>query len=281
LPPDAPRRRFAKASSRLVPTTAQRRIGTIVEHDLRIEALIGGGPHGVVYLATDADHQAVALKVLAAGLVERTDQPIPATRTHHPRLVEIERIGRLDDGAVFLAMPFVDGVDVASLLAEAPLSPRQALPVVRQALDVLRGAHADGMTHGDLKPENLMVSGVGLVDDKLRQLDEPVHVLDLALRSLLRPPARGDRPSSSPYRAPETIKRGRISPSADLYAMGVVLAEMLSGEPLSARVVFDPRWTEALSFLIWKAVQPEPRDRYRDATEMIAGVDTALRSLER
>lgn len=240
----------------------------LVEKDLRIDAIIGGGPHGVVYLATGTDHRSVALKVLSQELGDPTRHSALTIHPRHPRLVEVDHTGRLADGSSFLAMPFVSGMDVASLLAEAPFPPRQALRVVRQALDALRAVHDNGIAHGDLKPENLMVSGVGIVDDDLRDIDEPVHVLDLALGSVLKPQARGQG-------------AGCPTPASDIYAMGVVLAEMLSGEPISSSVVFDARWTEELSFLIWKAVQEKPRDRYRNATEMIVGVDCALRSLDR
>jgi serine/threonine-protein kinase len=251
---------------------AQQRLGTIIEDDLRIETVIGGGPHGVVYHATGADHRSAALKVLAPGIVDRVDRFEVAPRaSHHPGLVEIERVGQLDDGAIFLVSRLVHGDDVATVLADGPLPPAQALRVVRLALDALRAAHEEGVAHGDLKPENLMVSAG----------DELVHVLDLALGGLLRAPKPTERVAAPAYRAPETIITGLATPRADLYAMGVVLAEMLSGEPLSTSVVFDARWTEALSFLIWKSVQRDPRDRYRDATEMIAAVDNALRSLER
>jgi serine/threonine-protein kinase len=239
-----------------------------------VESIVGAGPHGTVYEAVDVRNTArIALKVLGPGVARAGLVRRQAIR--HPNLVDIDGIEPVDD-CLGLRMELVRGFDVATLLAEAPFPIAHALRVTRQALDGLRAVHDVGLAHGDLKPENLMVTGIGIVDADVDHV-EPVRVLDVGLASMIRPrrPSLVHEPPL-PYAAPEVALSGVASKKGDLYAMGVILVEMLTGEPVSSRITLGRDWPEGLAFLIWKAVQRDPNDRFRDAAEMIAAIDVAL-----
>jgi serine/threonine-protein kinase len=212
----------------------------------------------------------IALKVLDRGIT--VARAVRRASLSHPNLVDIDSIEPLEDDCLGLSMELVNGLDVASLLAEAPFPIPHALGVVRQALEGLRVLHRAGIAHGDLKPENLMLTGIGIVAEDVAEIQEPVRVLDVGL---------APRGEPLPYYSPEFVATGVASRGADLYAMGVILVEMLAGEPLSTNVRLRKDLPEELTFLLWKALQRDPRDRFRDAAEMIAATDNAARAFAR
>jgi serine/threonine protein kinase len=268
------RRRFAAATDRQVAAGAERRVGSILAGRFRIARVLGAGPHGTVYQAVDLESdQIVAVKVLEPGIGDFV-RPVRRGAIVHPNVVAIERVAQLDDDCVCLRMEMVPGADLASVLADAPIAPGPALRILRQALEGVGAIHDAGLVHGDLKPENVMI---GVVDADLPELHASVRILDVGFSHMR---LAGPSPIL-PYSAPEVRRTGVAIARSDLFAMGVILIEMLAGEPVSPSSTVDERWPTPLAFLIWKALQPEPRDRYRDAIEMISGVDAALRSVER
>lgn len=248
----------------------------------QLVSVLGAGVHGTVHTALDLDTGAnLALKILrrelrlGAGLFDRQQEIRFEPRVGHPGLVETVAAGVLETEAFYLASRRVGGVDLRALLEVGALEPRPALEVARGVLAILQHTHAAGVVHLDLKPANVMViSNPGPAS---------VAVLDVDLAHLLG----GGLRATPAYLAPEQRVSAKPGPRTDLYAVGVILFEMLAGvtpfppeaDPLGetpslAEATRGVSWcTTALDFLLWRALQPEPRDRHRDAAEMIRAID--------
>jgi serine/threonine protein kinase len=272
--------RRIKLAAGSAPPDAWGRVGTVVNGHLRFRRLIGSGPHGTVYEAVDLrDGRAVAVKVLhhrndVAGL-QREVELAPMFR--HPNLVEIHALGRLDDGSLYLVSDLVPGIDLARLAAEGALSERRALRLLRDALRGLEAAHRASVPHGDLKPENLIVRDIGVPDGDVGEVEEPVRVVDLSLARLFRDGVASKVVAAGgACIAPEVASTRIPSIRGDVYALGVVLADLLG---MDADAIDMRRVSPEVGFVLWRATQPDAGDRFRDATEMLRSVEVALRVL--
>jgi len=248
---------------------------------LEVEALLGQGGMGAVFRARQpALQRTVALKVLPRALgadpsfAERFGREARAlARLAHPGIVAVHDFG-CADGLHYLVMEFVDGVNLRALLRRGALEPRQALSIARELCDALQYAHDEGVVHRDIKPENVLVDARGRV-----------KVADFGLAKLVDQAAeaaltRSDQVMGTPhYMAPEQLERPlEVDHRADLFALGVVLYEMLTGslprgkfEPPSRRVHVDVR----LDQIVLKALEHEPTRRYQQALEIKTDVDHA------
>jgi len=211
----------------------QRRIGRY-----RLQAPIGKGGMGEVWLAWDLSlRRNVALKLLRLGApvtpdaVKRFEREAHATsRLRGPHIVQIFDFGASDDGLYYLAMEYLNGMDLASLVERfGPVPPARAIHVISQACDALAEAHAAGIIHRDLKPHNLFLTRHGRQSDFLKLLDfgivrfrEPDAAEPLTWTGfLLGTPA---------YLAPELRGGASADERSDLYALGVTLHFLLTGE---------------------------------------------------
>jgi tRNA A-37 threonylcarbamoyl transferase component Bud32/ribosomal protein L40E len=251
--------------------------------ELELEAQIGAGGMGAVYRARQRRlGRVVALKVLHGELtsdpvfVERFLREAQAmARLAHPGIVSVHDFGERG-GRCFLVMEHVDGANLRVLLREGRLGSRQALDVVRQLCDALQFAHDEGVVHRDIKPENVLVDTHGRV-----------KVADFGLAKLLGPNASqtltdaGQVMGTPHYMAPEQVERPRdVDHRADLFSLGVVFYEMLTGElplgrfaPPSQRVQIDVRLDE----IVLKSLERERERRYQQAAQ----VKTAVERVER
>jgi serine/threonine-protein kinase len=248
-----------------------------------------------VYLAAHPTlrKQRFALKVLhgqlaadprAADRFRREAQL--AARLNHPNLVPVVDAGATPDGLTWMVMAYVAGRSLSQVIAEqAPLPTARAGAIVRQLASGLAHMHANGLVHRDVKPSNVM-----LVE---HDGEEVVKLLDFGMarvfadEDLARLTATGTTLGSPTYMAPEQIFDPHVGPEADLYALGVVLHEMLTGRPpffgksgdvTRAKVSRDvaPPSTDGLGPLAWALLAPHPEDRVRSAREVVAAVDTVL-----
>ena len=198
----------------------------------RIESEIGRGGMGVVYLAhQEYPERRVALKVLASDLAhdpafrERfIRESNAAASTEHPNIVPVYGAGEAD-GRLFLAMRYVEGTDLGSLLVrEGRLSPERTVRICAQIADALESAHERGLIHRDVKPGNILLDArdhayltdFGLI--RRTKLDTDIT-------------KTGQFMGTVDYAAPEQIKGGEIDGRADVYSLGCVLYECLTGEP--------------------------------------------------
>jgi serine/threonine-protein kinase len=288
--------------------------GDILDGRYRLADLLGKGGLGAVY---EAEHLAsgrrLAVKLLHGELGEAPDvvrrfqrEAKAASLLDHPNIVEVLDLGALPDGALFLVMELVRGRSIGSLLDDGALAPRRALVIARQILDGLAYAHGRGLVHRDLKPDNVMIVSAG--DPGLEY--ELVKILDFGLVRLM-----GDAAAEDPekltrtgvvfgtpkYMSPEQALGRPADARSDLYAVGVMLFEMLTGKPpfdgrdpyalmrmhittpappIAARVTPGTRWcTRPLEGVLARALAKRPEDRHRDADTMIRAVEAAMVSL--
>ena len=206
----------------------------------RIEALIGRGGMGAVYRAEELTlGRKVALKVIAPELAQDSRfrerflrESRIAASLDHPHIVPIFKAGE-EDGALFLAMRYVEGTDLGKLLREGgALDPRRAIALLEQVADGLDAAHEKGLVHRDIKPSNVLVSRAAG--------KEHAYLADFGLTkrtgSLSGVSAAGDVVGTLEYVAPEQITGEEVGPAADLYSLGCVLYECLTGQsPFPAR----------------------------------------------
>jgi predicted Ser/Thr protein kinase len=258
--------------------------------DLDGLALLGRGGMGVVYKARQKQlDRWVALKVLPRALGadpafrERFLREARAlARLRHPNIVAVHEFGEAG-GLFYLVMELVDGVDLRHVMRERRLAPREALAIVRELCDALQYAHDEGIVHRDIKPENVIVDrtgGVKIADFGLAK------VAGLAAGANLT--EAGTVMGTPHYMAPEQLERpDEVDHRADLFALGVVLYEMLTGslprgayEPPSRRIEVDVRLDE----IVLKALEREPARRYQQALEVksdVARVDAAPQRVDR
>jgi tRNA A-37 threonylcarbamoyl transferase component Bud32 len=268
----------------------------IAPHFPQLEILecLGRGGMGVVYKARQKTlNRFVALKLLApervreAKFAERFTREAQALAAlNHPNIVTIYDFGQAG-GFYFLLMEFVDGVNLRQLLRARKFTPEEALAVVPPLCDALQYAHDRGIVHRDIKPENLLL-------DK----DGRVKVADFGIAKMIEPEGgRADLPVSPEigaaqqhgptgvvgtpsYSAPEQqTDPHRVDSRADIYSLGVVFYEMLTGElpgkrlePPSRKVQIDVRLDE----VVLRALERNPDLRYQQASEVKTMVETIV-----
>lgn len=241
---------------------------------LELSGLIGVGGMGAVYRARQPNlNREVALKILPTAraadpsFAERFVREAQSlARLSHPHVVTIHDFGETHD-LYYLIMEFIDGVNLRQLMAEG-VEATQALAIVPQVCDALAFAHEHGVVHRDIKPENILVSR-----------DGTVKIADFGLAKLLDHSApdfsltgQRDVLGTLSYMAPEQVERPReVDHRADIYSLGVVFYELLTGElplgrfdPPSERVQVDVRLDE----VVLRALAKEPTRRYQSAQEM-------------
>ena len=217
--------------------------GTVLDSRYRIDALIGRGGMGTVYRAEHlALGRPVALKVLRAAHGARADlvqrfqrEAVAAGQIRHPGIVEVLDFGRAPEGRFYLSMELVDGETLAGRLARTgPLAPDEALGLVRDIARALAAAHGRGILHRDVKPENVLLTseGVKVVDFGIARLAEA------SFQGGQLPGAREARETAAglifgtpDYMSPEQAAGQRQDGRSDVYALGVLLYELLLGAP--------------------------------------------------
>ena len=253
----------------------------------RLNRKIGSGGMTEVYLAErESDGEPVVLKVLDASskgagehLARFIQEYALLSRIDHPNVVRIHDQGFTDDHA-FIAMEFFPRGDLRSELGEG-MSPQRALKVLEQVARALAAIHAHGIIHRDLKPENIM-----------RRADDTVALADFGIAKSLRPgdhvmdtqTRHGDVVGTPFYLSPEQAAGQPITPLSDLYSLGVVFYEMLTGERpyraesldallaqhLGAPTPRLPAEHEGLQPLVDRLMAKRPQDRFAGADALLA-----------
>jgi serine/threonine protein kinase len=255
---------------------------------LEILECLGRGGMGVVYKARQKSlNRLVALKLLAP---ERADDPQFAARfekeahalaaLNHPNIVGVYDFGQAG-GFYFLLMEFVDGVNLRQLLQAKRLTPKEALSIVPPVCDALQCAHDHGIVHRDIKPENLLIDKNGTVkiaDFGIAKIVErtsefvPTDADDPTLES------RATFPFGTPdYAAPEQAN-GTADHRADIYSLGVVLYEMLTGERPKENITLPSKRVQVdirIDEIVLRALEKEPEMRFATAAEFRTQVEAA------
>ena len=270
-------------------------IGKIFAGRYRIVKQIGRGGMADVYLAKDLilDGEEVAVKVLRTNY--QTD-PIAVARFQrearamadldHPHIVRITDIGE-EDGQQYLAMEYVAGLDLKRYIKEHyPLSNEEAVRIMGQILLAMRLAHARGIVHRDLKPQNILLTPDGTA--KVTDFGIAVAFAETSLtqtNSML---------GSVHYLSPEQARGSKATFQSDIYAMGIIFYEMLTGhipydgdsavtialqhfqKPLPSVIAENPSVPQALENVVIKATAKKLSDRYQSVSEMYVDLSTSL-----
>ncbi|WP_189113823.1 Stk1 family PASTA domain-containing Ser/Thr kinase [Pilimelia terevasa] len=272
-------------------------LGALVDGRYRVRGRVARGGVATVYTATDERlERVVALKIIQSG--PDVDPDFPGRFTHeakaiarltHPNVVAVYDQGECE-GRPYLVMEYVRGRTLREILAQRRrLDPAEALAVAEQVLAALAAAHRAGLVHRDVKPENVLVAeapqqGPG------RLVDAVVKVADFGLASAVEASADdpGQLMATVAYVAPELVADGAADPRADIYSVGVVLFEMLTGRvPYSGARPVDVAWQHVdcdvpppsryaptvpgeVDALVLRATRRDRSRRFSDAAAMLA-----------
>jgi hypothetical protein len=272
------------------------RIGTTLHDRYRVLERMTEGSMGVVYRGERVRlHRPVAIKFLSEGYAASEDamrrfevEARAMSRLQHPNCVGVIDFG-LDQGAPYLVMDFIVGRTLRQILQqEGRFRPSRALGILRQVLAGLAHAHAQSIIHRDVKPENILVQAV-------EGHGEQVRILDFGLAKLRDEGSvtTGVAVGTPGYMSPEQTAGEKVDQRADLYATGIILFELLTGQkPFRSEIIFevlrmhretppptleslapDQKFSRALSAVVMRALAKNRDDRFSTAAEFLTAID--------
>lgn len=262
-----------------------------------VVALIGSGGMGEVWLATELRlGRRVALKLLPADVtragdrIQRFEQEArAASALNHPNVCTIYALGEAGEGQHYIAMEYVEGQTLRRRLGTSRLSAREALDTAIQVAAALSVAHAAGIVHRDIKPENIMLRPDGFVkvlDFGLAKLVAADSDPTMATRTVLRTDA-GTAVGTVSYMSPEQARGQQVDARTDIWALGVVLYEMIaSRRPFAGQSTsdvlaailehdpaplarFDPEASPEQQRIVTKALRKDPEQRYQVMKDLL------------
>ncbi len=232
-----------------------------------VQAILGSGGMGVVYLAADERlGRKVALKLLPRALIANEAklrllkcEARTASALNHPNIVTIHEIGEAD-ATHFIATEFIEGITLRERISKGAIPPNEALDIALQIASALRVAHRADIVHRDIKPENVMLRPDGIV-----------KVLDFGIAKLIEQPApRGEIIGTQRYMSPEQQRGETVDARSDLWSLGVVPSEMLGGAAPAG-----------LKQIVQRCLQEHPAARYPDADALLAALRAAKAKAQR
>ena len=256
---------------------------------------IGEGGMGIVYRAHDTRlDRNVAIKVLneaavtSATRIERFKREARAVaRLSHPNIMEIHDFGAQGD-VIFAVMELLEGVDLRKHLDQGRIAVREAMKIARQVAEGLEAAHSEGIVHRDIKPENLFLNNDGrlkILDFGLAHLRTPLGADASAIRTQSLTDA-GTVLGTPRYMSPEQVRGQEIDCSSDIFSLGCVTYEMVTGkhpflrktkaDTMSAILHEDPEpmgnlranASSALDEIVFRCLEKRPRDRFHSAHDL-------------
>ncbi len=266
-------------------------LGRVIGGRYVLDGKLGQGGFGVVYRAShETVGRDVAIKFLLPDLASNPlnrerflREARAANRIDHEHIIDITDFGETEDGLVYLVMELLEGRSLADEVGNGPMPVPRALDIAMQCTSALARAHELGVVHRDIKPENIHLITSGTRRDYVKLLD-----FGLAqMKGELRLTATGAVFGTPEYMAPEQARGAPLTALADLYALGCVLFEMLTGRaPFSGTTAdlilkhmreaaprvshFVPSVSPALDELVAKLLQKDPAKRHRDAYHLLA-----------
>jgi serine/threonine-protein kinase len=288
-----------------IPPAHDHLIGTVIQGRYRVIDQLGEGGMGVVYTAEHVEiEKKVALKVLRDDfskrpeVVERFRQEArAASRIGHENIVDVTDFGQLNDGGVYFVMEHLKGMSLSEIIQGTPVSLERAVPIVMQIARALTAAHTLGIVHRDLKPENIFLT-------KRENRDDFVKILDFGIAKISDRDSDGERLTKTgmifgtpEYMSPEQASGKRLDLRVDVYALGCIMFELFTGivpfdgesfmavltqhmfEPIPdiQTLNTDPKITESVRSVVYKAMAKEVRDRYQNMSEIEQDLDRAVR----
>jgi serine/threonine-protein kinase len=273
-------------------------LGTTIEGRYELESVIGVGGMGIVYAGRHVlINKRVAVKVLRSDMTRDREmldrfrrEAQAASSIGHPHIVDVSDYGQLPDGSAYLVMEYLEGRSLArEMRACGPLPAGRIVHVARQVADALAAAHALGIVHRDLKPDNVHLVVRGSDEDFAKILD--FGIAKMAGPGTDRLTRAGTVFGTPHYMAPEQAAGTSVDHRTDIYSLGVILYEMVSGvlpfdadnymgiltqhmykapAPLSTLDSAPPPGLEAI---ILKALAKRPEHRYQSMSELIEDLD--------
>ena len=284
--------------------------GQLIGGRYRLIGRIGKGGMGIVY---EAEHVGLDKRVAVKFLLDKfTDdrevverfhrEARTASRIGHANIIDVTDVGTTDDGRPFLVMELLAGQDLARVISEGgPMPAARAVHITRQLLQGLDAAHAKGIVHRDMKPENVFLVHRGEDPDFVKVMDFGISKLIAANESKVRLTATGAVIGTPIYMAPEQVMaQTELDQRVDLYAVGVMLFELLAGRPpfiansylglvtqhLQAQppplASLRPDLPPALVAAVHHALEKDPAQRFQTALEFARALPSAaqLRELD-
>ena len=283
-------------------------VGTLLADRYKIFSLLGEGGMGRVYLGEHAlMRKRVAIKILHRELTQMPEvvarferEAMAAANIDHTNIAAATDFGKLPDGSVFLILEYIQGKSLRELIDAGPLHIERALHIARQIASALVSAHALGIVHRDLKPENVMLVEKAGDPDFVKVLDfgiAKVPVQEVSERGSIRPAKVITRVGmifgTPEYMAPEQALGQSVDARADLYALGIILFEMLCAlRPFSANSpvgilgqqlqgplpTFSKRAPHVnipfdLEQLVLRLLSPAAGSRFQTAVELASAID--------
>ncbi|MFT6395794.1 MAG: serine/threonine-protein kinase [Bradymonadia bacterium] len=277
-------------------------MGSSIFGDYVISKKLGEGGMGSVYLAENKNiEQAIAIKVLhgeaarSPELVQRFNREAKVIcKLTHPNIIRVFIFGRTPDDTIFLAMEYVEGRTLRDVIeADGHIDSLRAISLIRQCLHALTEAHELGIVHRDLKPDNIMLTS-------FRDVDEFVKILDFGIAKIKDQPGSMNQKltqvgvvyGTPEYLSPEQAQAKELDGRSDVYSMGIILYEMVTGVVpfhsstavaiLAAHVYDAPQPPTSvaahslhpkLDDIIAKALNKDPNGRYQTAMEFLADLE--------
>lgn len=253
-------------------------LGKVVAGRYRLEARLGEGGMGVVYRARHVlIDRVVALKLIRPDLRGETHlrawmlrEARAANRVDHAHIIDIHDIGETEDGELYLVMEYLVGTPLSAELARGPMPIARAVDILEQMCAALARAHDLGVVHRDLKSDNILLTQRGGRKDF-------VKILDFGLAAIARDPRlapKGAVFGTPEYMSPEQARGEEATPQADLYALGVLFFEMLTGQ-------LPFRSNDRETLLEMQRTSPPPRPRAIRPDAHAQGESISLRLLEK
>ena len=253
-------------------------LGRVIAGRYRLEARIGEGGMGIVYRARHVlIDRVVAVKLIRPDLRGETHlrawmlrEARAANRVDHAHIIDIHDIGETDDGELYLVMEYLIGTPLSTELAKGPMPLNRAVDIIEQMGAALSRAHDLGVVHRDLKSDNILLTARGGRADF-------VKILDFGLAALAHDPRlapKGAVFGTPEYMSPEQARGEQAGPQSDLYALGVLFFEMLTGQ-----LPFRASDRDALLEMQRTAPAPDPSGIRKDCNEDAKNI--VLRLLEK
>jgi serine/threonine-protein kinase len=259
-------------------------VGTVMAGKYRIDGVIGRGGMGAVYRATHVMlNKTVAIKTIKPDLIESTEmaqrfqrEARAATSLEHPNIVTVYDLGQAEDGALYIAMEFVNGVNLKDVIrGSGPMPAARIARLLTQVSSALARAHRSHVVHRDLKPQNLMLAIDANGEERIKLLDFGI-AKSLEEGTTLQLTSAGYSLGTPHYMAPEQAMGQEVDGRADIYALGVILYEMLVGD-----VPFNAASAPAILVMHLNDA-PEPPSRRRPDLSITPALEAvALRCLEK
>ncbi|ODT03861.1 MAG: hypothetical protein ABS52_07145 [Gemmatimonadetes bacterium SCN 70-22] len=279
-------------------------LGTVIADRYLVQERLGEGGMGEVYLAEHIRiKRKVAIKLMRTWMV---GDPVAVSRFHreaenasqisHPNVAQVYDFGETSDGMIYLAMEFVPGEPLSSILdREERLHTVRSAEIVRQTAEALVAAHAMGILHRDLKPDNIMIARSRAGTDIVKLVD--FGIARAMNRGTQQFTSTGMIVGTPDYMSPEQLTGDQLDERSDLYALALIAFRLLTGQgafksgndALVARFTSQPRtlaeahpeipWPAALQAAFDKALNSDPAQRHADALEFAAELDGAIASL--